>query len=93
MEDVIQAGRIAGIPFFDVYDFTWGEVQEYCDVVAERNRAADIRQARLLFASASAIGQMFSDRGQVDFMTQYQWLFTDEELRQARIAQLMGKLQ
>lgn len=94
MEDVIKAGRIAGIGFYEILDYTWGEVQEYVDVVAERQRLADIRSARLLFTTTSALSKMFSSsNGQIEFMQEYDWLFTEEEHKQAKINKLYNMLE
>ena len=82
---------MAGIGFYDIYDYTWGEVQDYCDAVAERHRQEDIRQARLLFTSCSVLSRLFgSSGGQIEMMTEYDWLFTAEEHKQAKLQRLLS---
>ena len=90
---MIEAGRIAGIPFFDVYHYTWGEIEEFVKIQYEKQRAEDIRLAHLAFSSASLLTKMISGaQNDYTLMDEFDWLFTPEEHREAKRQRLKAAI-
>lgn len=60
----------------------------------EKERAALQKEARVLFQTAIVLGKMFSQKQQqLEFMAEYDFLFTDADRRQAKIARLKANLE
>lgn len=63
-------------------------------MTSEKQRLQDIRQARLLFQAASTLARLVCSSGEkVDFIGEFDWLFTKEELKEAKIRRLMSVLE
>ena len=93
VEDLIREGRIAGIDFWGIYDWTWGEISDFIFIQHEKERRRLKEQANLSYINASIIARMISGDGKrIDPVKEYSHLYTDEELKEIKIARLKSKL-
>lgn len=77
---------VYGIPFPDIYDWTWGEIVEFILCYDER-RKDDLRvEASMLFRTASMLARMVAGTkgGKFNIMEEYDFLWSAEEHRQAK---------
>ena len=84
---------VAGIPFPDIYDWTWGEILEYirCKNEAQKDRLK--ADAAMLFKTAALIAkfQNGTNGAKLDVMNEFSWLWTDEERKEARVREIEAK--
>jgi hypothetical protein len=88
---------VYGIPFPDIYDWTWGEIAEYINCCEEKQKD-DLRiEASMLFRTASMLSRMVMGTKGTTFtvMDEYDFLWSKEEKQKAkadkRHASLMRK--
>lgn len=85
---------VAGIPFPDIYDWTWGEIVEFI-VCKNEAKTQDLKaQATMDMTLASLIARMvMGSKGQkFDVMNEYKWLWTDEERAEAKKQRIIASL-
>lgn len=77
---------VAGAPFPDIYDWTWGEVIEYINCVDERLKDDYRVDASLLFNHATLIGSMFSGKShrKISVMDSFSFLWSKKERDEVR---------
>lgn len=84
---------IAGAPFPDLYDWTWGELKQFVECKYEARKEELRQQANMYFRTASLIARMCmgSDKNEYRIMDEYSWLWTKEERDKAFVEELMHK--
>lgn len=84
---MIREGRIAGIPFFDIYDYTQGEIAEFVEAKNEADRREYKMQSVIASKQAMLISANFAgtDLGQIYDVFPF---WTDEEINEFRLAQV-----
>lgn len=91
-EDIIQEGRIAGIGFFDIFGWTWGEVIDYITVTQERIRRHNQDLSIISYVAANyMLGQLggSNERLTIEEMFPY---WTQEEQDEIRYDRLYSSL-
>lgn len=83
-EDVVREGRIAGIDFFDIYDWTWGEIAEYVEITAERERRNNKALSLISFYGNNVLCKLFGSKEQISVMEEYPF-WTEEEITEAKL--------
>lgn len=78
-EEVIAEGRKAGIDFWEIYDWTWGEIQEYLMVDYERRREEYKQLSIISFCQAQVIAESIFGNGKLLVYEEYPY-WTDEEI-------------
>lgn len=84
VEDVIREGRIAGIDFFDIYNWTWGEIAEYVEIVSERERRRNKALSLISFYGNNVLCKLFGSKDTISVMEEYPF-WTDEEQTEAKL--------
>lgn len=71
-----------GIPFPDIYDWTWGEIIDHINCRTEARRVELREEANMYFRTAALIAKMVGgNKGeQYEVTDEYSFLWTDEEL-------------
>jgi hypothetical protein len=85
---------VAGIPFFDIYHYTVGEVEDFIKIQAESWRLQDRRTAQIAMRTASLVSRMTmgGEQQQFLFTEEFDWLFTPEEHREAKRQRLKAAI-
>lgn len=85
---------VAGIPFPDIYDWTWGEIVEFiiCKNEAETQELKIRANMDMKLANLIARMVMGTKGEQFDVMYEYKWLWTDKERAEAKIERIMKSL-
>lgn len=78
LEEVIREGRVMGIDFFDIFNWTWGEVQEFVLVMRERNRRNYKELAYIETVHAHLVSKLIVEGGEVDPSQEF-YYWTQEE--------------
>ena len=91
IEELVEKGIQYGIPFPDIYDWTWGEIVNYINNKKEMRRLENQENAMMLFRTASLIAKFQSGtRGQkIKVIDEFDWLYTEEEKKQAKIYEVL----
>ena len=78
---------VAGIPFPDIYDWTWGEIVEYINCKNEADKEKNRMDAAMYFTTASFLSKLFGGQKCVKYtvMTVYDFLWTEEEKKQQKL--------
>ena len=86
---------VRGAPWPDIYEWTWGEVIEYIACKDEARKEALRDQAMMAFRSASLTMRMIGAQKGTKFsvMEEFAFLWSDEERKAARVAELKAKLE
>ena len=92
IEDLIKEGRIAGIPFFDVYNYTQGEIKEFVEAKNEADRRdlknqSVIASRHAMLVCANVAG---ADAGKIYDVFPF---WTDEEINEYRLAEVYSFFQ
>lgn len=92
VEDLIREGRIAGIPFFDVYNYTQGEIKEFVDAKNEADRRdlknqAVVASKHAMLVSANVAG---ADVGKIYDVFPF---WTEDEINEFRLAEVYSFFQ
>ena len=92
IEDLIREGRIAGIPFFDIYSYTQGEIQEFVEAKNEADRRdlkmqAVVASRHAMLVSANVAG---ADAGKIYEVFPF---WTNEEINEFRLAEVYSFFQ
>ena len=86
---MIFEGRVAGIEFNDIWDWTWGEVLEFIRVVKERKRRENKDKAYIAFKEADLISGWIFEKKETSVVEAFPTFWTSEEreeiLKQAKI--------
>jgi hypothetical protein len=86
---LIFEGRVAGIEFNDIWDWTWGEVLEFIRVVQERKRRENQDKAYIAFKEADLISGWIFEKKEMSVVEAFPTFWTSEEreeiLKQAKI--------
>lgn len=90
----MSKGIGAGIPFPDIYDWTWGEVQGYIKARNEAERDTLRTQAMMNFHTCQLLARMVSGRKgeRLSVMDAFSFLWTDEERQQAKTDRIKREL-
>ena len=89
----MRAGRLAGIPYQEIYHWTWGEVEDFVNLELENRRITDRRLARIAMQSVSLMARSISgNQKEYIFSEEFDWLFTPEEHREAKKQRLMNAI-
>lgn len=85
---------VYGIPFPEIYAWTWGEIVDYITGVDKKRREELRTQALMNFRTANLIARMVSaQRGQkFNVMDEYEFLWTKEERDEIKVNSLMNSL-
>lgn len=86
---------VAGAPFPDLYDWTWGEILEYINCQEEAKRDAMREEASMSFRTVNLFMKMLSaDKGQkFSVMEAYEFLWTPMERLKMRNAEARRKME
>jgi hypothetical protein len=90
-EEVIREGRISGIDFFDIYDWTWGEVEDYVDVQYEKERRKRQDDSLIAYIQAQLTIRMMTEKEPIILEEEFPY-WTEEEQTELRIDRLKKKL-
>lgn len=88
---MIREGRICGIGFFEIFDWTWGEVQEFVSCVYEKERRLYQNLSIIAARHAGLVTRILSQGGQIDVPEEFPF-WTEEERTELRIARLKRSL-
>lgn len=89
---MIREGRIAGIDFWDIYDWTWGETIEYIKVIQERFRRQNQDLSIISYVAANYIlGQIGGQSENLTIEEMYPY-WTQEEQDEIRYNRLYASL-
>lgn len=91
LEELIYEGRIAGIPFFEILDWTTGEILEYIKVKNEQKHRELKQQSEMDWQHANVIVSMIGGK-KIDYLDQYDWLLTEQEKKSMRMQRAKNKL-
>lgn len=93
LEEVVREGRIMGISFFEIWDYTWGEVQEFCSCQYERERRFYKELAYIESAQAHIVARLITEGGEVDPSEEFYYWSQEErnEIRVERYKQMLLK--
>lgn len=85
---------VAGAPFPDLLDWTWGEILEYIKCKREQEKEDLRTQALMLFRQASLISRMVSSNkgDKFDVMDEFSFLWSEEDKSKARAARLKAQM-
>ena len=86
---------VRGAPWPDIYDWTWGEISDFISAREESRKESLRDQAVMMFRWASLISSMFaSEKGKkYNVMEEFPFLWSDEDRKKARVAELKAKLE
>lgn len=88
-EEVLFEGRVAGIDFWDIYNWTWGEIRDFVLVYNERERRKNQERSIIAFIHARLAAQMIFSDSKENLYVQNEFPFwTEDEQREMRIARL-----
>lgn len=95
IEDIVHRGMVAGAPFPDLYDWTWGEILEYIDCKEEARRDTLRDEAAMSFRTVNLMMKMISaDKGaKFNVMDAYEFLWTPIERLKARNEEARRKME
>lgn len=84
---------VYGIPFPEIYDWTWGEVVEYITCKTEARKSELREQATMNFKTVALLARMVSGSGGQKFsvMEEFDFLWSDEERADARRREIESK--
>lgn len=87
-------GLVAGAPFPDIYDWTWGEVVEFINCHNEAEKDKLRTDASMYFRTASLIVRMLGAKKGEKFAvtSEFGFLWTKQELMEMRKKQLYDQL-
>lgn len=85
---------VAGIPFPDIYDWTWGEIVEFIVCKQEADTLELKSRATMDMTLASLIARMVMGKKgqQFNVMDEYKWLWTQEERNEAKRKRILATL-
>lgn len=85
---------VAGAPFPDVYDWTWGECLEFVDCREEARINAMRDDAAMYFRHASLLSRMMTAQKGAKFkvLDEFDFLWTDEERKELKREEIRRKL-
>jgi hypothetical protein len=93
LEEIIFEGRSAGIPFFDIYDFTMKEVQEWISVEAEKEKRKMKRNAVVAFYHASFVAKLIAADKKKDYSIYENFpLWDDDEVAEMKVEEYKRRL-
>lgn len=86
---------VRGAPWPEIYDWTWGELSDFISARDEARKEHLRDQAVMMFRQASLISSMLvAEKGtKYNVMDEFPFLWSDEERREARVAELKNKLE
>lgn len=86
-------GMVYGIPFPDIYEWTWGEIQEYINCKLEHRRSQLKEDAAMYFTTASLIAKMVAGgKGQqFSISDEYKFLWTEKERQDLKVQAIYNK--
>lgn len=84
---MIREGRVCGIGYFDILDWTWGEVQEYVSCYYERERRRYQNLSVIAAAQAHVICRTLASGGEINAVEDFPY-WTEDEKVEAKIARL-----
>ena len=79
---------MAGIDFFGILDWTWGEVQEYVKCYYDRERRHNQHLAYIATRHAALVCRILAKGGSIDTVKEFPLFWTQEERRDAFINRL-----
>ena len=84
-----------GVDFPAVYDWTWGEVVDFINSKYQANRERRREEAEMHFHTVSLLARMFTaEKGaKFNIMDAYDFLWTKEEIAQAKAEERKRKLE
>lgn len=94
MEELINDAVGQGADLFTVWQWTWGETQAFIDARMDAHRRNLQDEAAVAFRTASVLARMVTaDKGtKFNLMTEYPFLWTDEERKQAKVAAILADM-
>lgn len=92
-EDLVKEGRISGIDFFGIYDWTWGEINEYIQVIDERERRRNKNASIIAFSQINMLSEALSKDGSGKMIFELFPFWTDEEQKNAMVERYKQSLQ
>ena len=88
---MIFEGRIAGIDFFDIENWTWGEVVEFINVKNERDNRQFKEQSKIAYIQAGLIVSYISGNNTEMTVSEVFPYWTDEEQQEMKKQALIQK--
>ena len=82
----MKEGRICGLDYFDIYDMTWGEINDYVETFYEKERRQYQNLSLIAFKTAE-LTIRFLNGGQIQMEEEFPY-WTDEERTALRIERL-----
>lgn len=86
-------GMVYGVPFPDIYDWTWGEIIEHIQCKNESRKQELREEASMNFRTVALLAKMLVGQSGQKFniMDEYSFLWSDEERAEARRAEIEAK--
>lgn len=83
-----------GIPFPDIYDWTWGEVSDFIEAKREHRRQELKEEAQMLYKHAILVRKLFGGEAKrgINVIEAFDHLWTAEEVEEMQTASLKRKL-
>ena len=81
---MIQTGMQYGVPFPEIYDWTWGEVSDYIRAKREARRLELREQAQMNFRTAVLLRKLFGGEVKqgINVVEAFDFLWSPEEIYQ-----------
>lgn len=93
LDELIFEGRVAGIGFYEIFDMTVGEVQEWIAVEAEKHTRENKRMAVIAFRHALMTAEAIMADKNTKFAVYDEFPFwSDEEIKEAKIEEYKRRL-
>lgn len=87
IEELIKEGRIAGIPFFDIYGYTQGEIKEFVEAKNEAERRDCKNQSVIASRQAYLVAANMAGADTGSIYENFPF-WTDNEINEFRLAQV-----
>lgn len=91
VDEVIHEGRVCGIDFWDILNWTWGEVQEYVSCFYERERNLYKNLSTIAARQSILTCRLISSGGTVEIAEEFPF-WTDEERKEMKLQRLKRSL-
>lgn len=87
LEELIKEGRIAGIPFFEIYSYTTGEITEFVEAKNEENRRNYQYQSIIAAKHSMLVCSNFAGEKVGSIYENFPF-WTDDEINEFRLAEV-----